>query len=432
MNYDSITGLPRKESFLAYCNRSLQEKPFSCFLVMALRFPILSQTGFLVKEQNRNYLLSSAVHKLIRSNHFIKTAFRMEDDTLITFIDQSVIPKKNMEDELQKLFSFFSEESSRTFTGIPVCIHAGLCLLEKNASIEACIEHALQALCSAAGSDFTRIIFYNSDCDEKKNFETAILPAIEENWKNNHVFVYLQPKFELQSMNLVSAEALVRIMDTRGHLVKPDFFLRSLEEHQLSGELDLTIMEKILRLLQSWYECGITPIPISINLSERTLYEPVFTDIFSQLVEKYQSVSRFLRIEISEASYLHNPYHINQMIAFFHNAGCLVELDDFGRNHTSYTSQTLPHADFVKLSPSFWSIAMQNMEQESIFEEALQLLYSHHIACIAECVEHESELNFLSRHEISFAQGFYFSRPVPFDIFQKKYLTYTFVPSFMR
>ena len=429
MNYDSITGLPLEASFLAYSEYSCEHQDSYPFYILAVKFPVLNDKSFLAGENNKDYLLTSAVQKLIRNHPYMKTAFRdASDDSLIIFVDETLMANQDINDELQKAFMCFTSYCWGSFNNTTIYIHAGIYhITNKNANIKNAIKNAKLSLNKIPEKDPTSFVFYKETTNDMSKLANKIIPAIEDNWKNNHLLIYLQPKFDLRNGKMSGAEALVRIMDTDGHIMKPGFFLPVVKENNMSCEMDLMITEKILRLLSSWDKAGISPLPVSVNLSENTLYDPLFIGIFNELMDKYHDVQRYLRIEISEHSYLRNPYHISQMIDMFHSFGCMVELDDFGKNSMTYTKETMPHVDFVKLSSAYWSMAMENSEEEQLFDEYVDLLNNNSIACISECVEQENELDFLKQHRINFAQGFYFSRPVPFDIFQKKYLAYTFI-----
>lgn len=428
MNYDSITGLPLEASFLAYSEYSCEHQENNPFYIMAIKFPILTDDSFLSDENNKNYLLSSAVQKLIRNHPYMKTAYRDEaDDSLIIFLDETLMANQDINEELQKAFMCFTSFCSGSFN-TSVYIHAGIYhITDKTMNILSAIDYSKQAMLQIYDNEPNAFRFYKQSSNEMNRLAGKVIPAIEDNWKNNHLLIYLQPKFDLKTKKMSGAEALVRIMDTDGHIMKPGSFLPIVQKNNLSSQMDLMVTEKILRLLNSWNDANISPLPISVNISENTLYDPIFISIFEELMDKYHDVQRYLRIEISEHAYLRNPYHVSQMIDMFHSYGCMVELDDFGKNSMTYTKDTMPHVDFVKISSAFWSMAMENKNQEQIFDGYITLLDKSSIFSISECVEQESELNFLKDHRIDFAQGFYFSRPVPFDIFQKKYLAYTFL-----
>ena len=101
---------------------------------------------------------------------------------------------------------------------------------------------------SFLGENKIAIAFYQDSLLSKNNCENRILPLFEEIMINKHLILYLQPIFDLNHNQAIRAEALVRIMDNSGKLLKPNAFLPILEKYNLAYELDLLVMESILKL----------------------------------------------------------------------------------------------------------------------------------------------------------------------------------------
>lgn len=427
MNYDSITGLPLKESFLSFVNQFIKREENERFAFLAVHLHPGYEAYNLSFGPQRNFLLSGIVQKFIRRQEYILSAYRHEADTFVAFIDTSVLLQGSLEEALLNAFQSYTEYVQQLFPACELSLQGGICMFHDIEQPAVCINHALEALQMLSSQHGKHdIMFYEQAMEHFQSIEHQVLPLFENAWSNNHIFIHLQPKVDLYTREVLGAEALVRVTDTNGKVLKPASFLPVLEKYNLTYELDLMVAERILILLQNWIKAGVTPFPISINLSETALHSVAFRKVFCELIDKYQTAFGYLVIELRSNIFTTKDKSLIHIIQELHRLGCHILMDDVNEK---------PDLRFINLSLIDGVIcnrntllnAIRDPESSSHLAELIKLYEDCNISVICKGIESKEEEKYAKLFNISLVQGFYYGRPIPFDIFQKKYLNHIFV-----
>lgn len=431
MYHDSVTGLPTRESFLEFAEKMWKaSKPD--------RFAILSVNIGSFRGVNQHYgyiqgdvLLSLFAQKLVRNNSYVLSACREKADIFLLLLDMNEVRLSEAKNFISDIFAGFVEQISLLYRDTPLSFQIGVCLLSAGIhSILEGVEHAVFARKSLEPSmpeHFgTNIAFYQESLLGSNQCENRILPLFEDIMTANHLILYLQPKFDLDNNSTIGAEALVRIMDNNGKLLKPGVFLPVLEKYGLAYELDLLVMESILKLINRWRSINMEPIPVSINLSEKDFSNPSFMQIFDELNDKYTDAMQYLEFEISESSLSHNPDYMLEAIQAIHAYDCKICLDGFGKEILSINTLGIPPVDTVKFDRSVLSTSMCNEQNVYVLKKLAEMFEDCNIPVICEGIEIIQEEHFIRQCGIHYVQGYYYGRPVPLDLFEKKYMIYEY------
>lgn len=430
MYHDSVTGLPTLESFLDFANKIWKTSEQNRFAILSVNIESFHKINQHYGYSQGNVFLSLFAQRLIRNNQYILSACRVNTDFFL-LLNLSEIHLSQAKDYIFDIFSNFHEYTSNLFYDILLSFQIGVCLLSGSihSSEEAVhfAEYARKSLLhSSSSSETITVAFYQDALLSEHSCEHRILPLFEDIMTFNHLILYLQPKFDLDTNSVIGAEALVRIMDYNGKLLMPDAFLPVLEKYNLAYELDLLVMESILKLIQHWTNTGITPLPVSMNLSERDFASSDFMNIFQELMEKYSDSLDYLEFEISENSISHNPDYMMQAICTLHQFGCKVGLDGFGKGILSINTLGIPPVDSVKFDSSVLNTSMRNNQNIHVLKRLAEMFEDCQIPVICKGIENELEEAFVKQCGIHYVQGYYYGRPVPLDLFEKKYMIYEF------
>jgi EAL domain-containing protein (putative c-di-GMP-specific phosphodiesterase class I) len=142
--------------------------------------------------------------------------------------------------------------------------------------------------------------------------------------------------------------------------------------------------------------------------------------VLVELVKKYQINPGQLKVEITESTIMKNPLEQIQLIGRLRLAGFYVEMDDFGNGYSSISMLKDIEMDAIKLDTWFLSKTMHTDRAKKILKAMIQLIRDFQMTVVAEGVETKKQVDFLSQMGCDMFQGYYFSRPIPVDEFEKK------------
>lgn len=418
MYHDTITGLPVGESFWDFAAKLWDSAANGRFAILALELDFFSKRPYPA-------ILSAFTQRVIRTHDYMLSACRPDENTFFILLDSGLLPFSQMAGRLEADLEEFCLYIKAAYPDMPLSFYGGISIAyDELASIRDCEKPALTAAAMAEACPAARsasIVFFQ-DALGRNQQESRILPLFEDIMLHHHLVIYLQPGFKLASPAPAGAEALVRIMDADGRLLRPAAFLPVLEKYGVSYQLDLMVLESILRLLREWQKEGLALIPIHINLACDDFLSAEFGHIFHEILEKYEDVRNYIGFEISAADFYANRDYMESAVEELHTLGCAISMDGFGGDTMPLSAFEIPPIDMVKFNRSFLCTGLKNPNNLIIVKKITEMFDACQIPVLCEGIETAAEERFVLSCGIQYVQGFYYGRPVPFDIFQKKYM----------
>lgn len=166
---------------------------------------------------------------------------------------------------------------------------------------------------------------------------------------------------------------------------------------------------------------GIKPLPVSVNVSRIDLFDKNLTSTFMNYIKIYDIDPSLIHIEITETVYMSDSSFIQERINSFIDCGFKIEMDDFGSEYSSLTVLMEMPVDIIKMDVQFMFNRHNNPKQEAIFKFIKMLATELDKPVIVEGVSTREDVDFLLNHNFVYAQGFYYSKPVPVDEFMTYY-----------
>lgn len=244
--------------------------------------------------------------------------------------------------------------------------------------------------------------------------EDAEMLATMEKAIEEHQFVVLyQPKYACADRKLAGAEALVRWALPEGATKAPERYIKLFEENGLIVQLDFYVLNDVCRLLRAQLDAGLTPQPVSVNLSRVHLYDRGTADSLLAVMAKWDIDRELLEFEMTESMMTGNMELFGEFVDRLHAAGLRVAMDDFGSGYSSLNMLKRIHIDVLKLDRLFLDEFDEKERARKVITGILDMANSLGVTTVAEGVETVDQLLFLRRSGCTLAQGFYFSRPVP-------------------
>nr|MBA3487608.1 EAL domain-containing protein [Lysobacter sp.] len=291
-------------------------------------------------------------------------------------------------------------------------------------SVETLLQHA-EAAVKKAKSLGDRYLFYNSSMSEmvasKLTLEYQLRRAID----NEEFVLHYQPKLDLVSGKVGSAEALIRWNDPRTGLVPPGEFIPVLEETGLIHEVGRWALHKAVEDRLRWLNEGLPAVRISVNVSALQLRDRGFVADIEQALTIDARAAAGLQLEITESMIM---LDIDRGIASLHairEMGVSVALDDFGTGFSSLSYLARLPIDTLKIDRSFIHDMTATRAGEAIVSTIINLGHALDYRVVAEGVETQEQSWLLRMLGCDEMQGYFFGKPIPFSLFQSKYMAST-------
>jgi EAL domain-containing protein (putative c-di-GMP-specific phosphodiesterase class I) len=230
--------------------------------------------------------------------------------------------------------------------------------------------------------------------------------------------LYLQPIVTAAGRAVTHAEALIRWRDPVRGLVLPDQFVPIAEQDaELIDRLSMWVAETGAAHYLRLAELGST-IHISINISGHNLRALDFPDRMTALLERMAVPSGAIGLEITESVAMGDDLGTTATILTrLRLKGFALAIDDFGTGHSSLTALRRMPFSVIKIDKSFVAELETSSDALMIVQSVIQLAHDMHLTSVAEGVATASVARVLTELGIDSLQGYYFSRPLPFDGF---------------
>ena len=234
--------------------------------------------------------------------------------------------------------------------------------------------------------------------------------------------VHLQPQVSIADHQILGAEALVRRISPTGELISPAKFIPLYETEGIIRHLDFHVLETVCAMLHDWRTLGLE-LPIAVNISRITLLEYDIVNEISALCARYSVPPRLICIEVTESIRSMDMDKLASLIHQFRQMGFAVSLDDFGSEYSNLAHLISMDFSEIKFDRSLIRNLTSSSKNRIVVEHAISMCHTlPGIHTLAEGVETTEQLNLLRQYACRHAQGFFFSRPVSIDDFQRLFM----------
>lgn len=295
---------------------------------------------------------------------------------------------------------------------------SGIYLIEdKEMDVSVILDNASMAASQCKEKYMVHDAMYTKELSESLKREQEIIDEMDAALEQNQFIVYFQPKYELEGLSPGGAEALVRWQKPDGTMISPGIFIPIFEKNGFITKLDYYVWEKVCQFIRQELDSGRKPAPISVNVSRVNLYNPKFLDTLIDLVEKYKIPPQYLHLELTESVFSDNASIIQDAVFYLHKAGFTILMDDFGSGYSSLNVLKDVDLDVLKIDMKFFSKGGAADKGAKIIEAVIKMAESLNMTVIAEGVEEQEQVDFLTKLGCDYIQGYYFAKPMP----QKQY-----------
>lgn len=259
------------------------------------------------------------------------------------------------------------------------------------------------------GRDSSKFFAPEMAIQAKQNFKYE--RALGEDLSTSRFYLLYQPKVSSQG-DIIGLEALSRWNHEEDGLVSPAHFIPIAEESNLIVSLGERVLSLSLKFLKELRDNGVSLVPVSVNISEKQLLSPEFLPFLRAQLEHHDISGQWLEIEITEGVLVSDIEHCVKTLTELKELGISVSIDDFGTGYSSLNYLKMLPIDVLKIDKSFVDECHTIEEDGKICSTIINLATNLDLITIAEGVETQDQLTFLTQNGCHYFQGYYFYKPM--------------------
>jgi diguanylate cyclase (GGDEF)-like protein len=337
---------------------------------------------------------------------------------------QDACPTTQHEKEVSNVAQTILKNLSQTFElearELFITASIGMALYPRDGKeIEELLNHANTAMIQAKQQGGDQYQLYSATFNIGSSERLALQGSLRYALERNELLVYYQPQVNLQTGQIVGAEALVRWQHPERGLIPPDKFIPIAEETGLIVPIGEWVLQTACKQTQVWQTAGFPSLRIAVNLSSRQFSQ---IDLRHQLVQILMETgldSKYIELELTESMLVQNTKVAIEKLNALKSLGVEIAIDDFGTGYSSLSYLQQFPFDILKIDRCFIRNIAENSNNAAIAKAIIEMAKSLNLKLVAEGVETEAELSFVCQHQCDTMQGYLFSRPLPTDEFEQ-------------
>jgi diguanylate cyclase (GGDEF)-like protein/PAS domain S-box-containing protein len=409
--YDTLTRLPNRNQFRNHLNEILHQQEDKKHAVLFLdldRFKIINDTkGHTVGDM----ILQKVAGRLEKAVQNEGLVSRQGGDEFIIVLED--FDKENASQVAKRILNEFSypfEVNSEEFYVTP---SIGISMYPTDGSDEeTLIKNADTAMYQAKEHGKNNFQFYSNNLDgistRKMKLENWLRRAMEQ----KQMTLHYQPQLDLRTGKIVGVEALIRWNHPQYDYIAPSEFIPLAEETGLIVPLGKWILKEACERRKAWKDEGYEDFPIAVNVSVRQFQDEHFIGFISDMLEEVGLEANYLELEITE-SLMQNLENSTIILNQLKELGVLISVDDFGTGYSSLSYLKHLPIDKIKIDKSFVDDIIYHSNQGMMVKTIIDMGVNLKFAVIAEGIETEEQVRFLTRNACQIGQGYYYSKPLP-------------------
>ena len=264
------------------------------------------------------------------------------------------------------------------------------------------------------------MMMVNLDTVNKKNYLQSVEKLVQKAVYEDGFYVVYQPIINTATGKCESAEALVRLKDTKTlGFISPEVFIPIAEKQGLIGKLGDQVFYKVCRYIRDSHlkERGIKSI--EVNLSGLQISDPDIPYTLHQKVKSFGIDPSMINLEITETALVQSGKVVLDNMEKLKGFGYKFSMDDFGTGYSNFHQIASIKYDLIKIDKSLIWPAFEegNIQAQTILFGCIKMMHTLGLSIVAEGVETASQAEELRAHGVEFLQGYYYSKPIPEDEF---------------
>ena len=412
--HDHLTMLYSRNFFLEYANRIFQYHPGMRMDAVEMN---IEQFHLVNALHGRGFgdevlrLIGSEIRSFLAETEGI--ASRWEADSF----DMYCAHRQDYPEVLRR----FQQKVDSVFRNVKIHLRMGVAPWKEGLEPTAAFDVARTACGMVRGKYQKPLMIYDTAMHERKMLHQRLLNDLNAATEGRQLTVFYQPKYDIKCSppRLSSAEALIRWRHPDLGMISPGVFIPLLEDKGLIGVVDHFVWREAAAQVAAWRDKYSYTLPVSVNVSRADIFEPGLEDRLLAIVTENGLDIKTLKLEVTESAYTDSASQMLAVIRCLREIGFEIEMDDFGSGYSSLNMLSEMPFDVLKMDMKFVRNIENSQTDYQLVKLILDIAKYLHVKVVAEGVETEGQLKLLKDAGCDLVQGYYFSRPLPPEDFEK-------------
>ncbi|MDO6657541.1 EAL domain-containing protein [Anaerobacillus sp. 1_MG-2023] len=423
--YDVLTELPNRLLFENLLNESLKnpDEKLAVMFIDLDRFKLINDS---LGHQRGDQILKQVTTRIKEAIKDDAVLARFGGDEFTVLLPglkcekDALMLARRVIDHLKQPIVFDEVEYFMTVgIGISLFPHDGL-------ELDTVMKNAYIALDRAKQQGANYIEFYTDEMTdqafERLELESYLRRALEK----EELTLFYQPQVNLDEQKIYACEALIRWNHPKLGLVSPAQFIPLAEETGLIEEIGIWVLNEACMQTSRWQALGYDDLSISVNVSGRQFQSEKFVDSVREALVTSGLDPQSLHLEVTESTTLVNTDYSISMLNELREMGIKVSIDDFGTGYSSLSYLKDFPLDILKIDQSFIRNLQENNADAAIVKAVITMCEGLNLSIVAEGIETKEQGDIIRSFGCNFAQGFFYSKPLNKDRFEKLLLSKQF------
>jgi diguanylate cyclase (GGDEF)-like protein len=421
--HDALTGLPNRALIMDRIDQLLARTRRNGTSGAALYIDLddFKNVNDSLGHEVGDQLLAAVAMRMANTLRGADTIGRMGGDEFVVLLDGSdtmVAPELVAERLLEVMRQPFEFDGSSTSLYANASI--GIAVGDRDAGGEL-LRDADIALYQAKAKGKNRYEFFHPEMQNDIGRRIRLEVDLRSALKAEQFRLVYQPIYNLDSLAVVGAEALLRWQHPTDGLLAPDDFIPILEQTGLIREVGAWVLREACGQMALWHSRGDS-LKISVNVSVRQLDDDRIVDHIRQALDATGLDPTALIIEVTETALMRDTDAAVRRLHAIKALGVGVAVDDFGTGYSSLAYLQRFPVDCIKIDKSFTSAMCGSVESEALIKTFVQLGRDLGLTTLAEGVETTAEMELLRSDQVDEVQGYLFARPLDADALEAQFL----------
>ncbi|MGQ3090029.1 MAG: sensor domain-containing protein [Methylophilus sp.] len=415
--FDSITKLPNRISLLEVLERCIQQsqQSDSSFAFLMLDLDGFKAVNDLLGHAEGDLLLYEMARRIERAVRPTDTVARLGGDEFAIVLTEVKDPK-NAGIVAKKILEAIKQPILIRGTELFISASIGLVICPDHSSdVSDIVKYSDIAMYKAKKHGRNNYQFYSSDLSQTTIERIDIERSLRTALQNDEFLLHYQPQIDLETNKIVGVEALLRWHRNHNEMIPPNRFIGIAEDSGFIIEIGEWIMQTAFKDAVRWNTGRKDPISVAINLSSRQFIHNNLLNSIKHLLKKTHCNPAWITLEITESLLLSDSLHIRKTLKSLDSLGFRISLDDFGTGYSALSYLNKFPVSEIKIDQSFVQGIADNNDHRLIVQAIISMAKSLGKELVAEGVETAEQAKYLLDYDCKVVQGFYFSKPKPFD-----------------